>query len=149
MAAVKNDGLALKHIPEYLKTESLCRIAATSNPEARRFLPMHKVSDKESMDVFTRKMLEQLPDPAIQGYGWCLPHKRRDLSDRKYNEAVAIVLKNKDASISMIQRQLRIGYSCAVNLLEQMERDGLVSPMDCSGRRKVLVPSPETNQSST
>ena len=62
-------------------------------------------------------------------------------SDEKYDEAVAIVLKNKKASISMVQRHLRIGYNRAARLLEQMERSGLVSPMKSNGTRDVIVPT--------
>ncbi len=62
-------------------------------------------------------------------------------SDEKYDEAVAIVLKNKKASISMVQRHLRIGYNRAARLLEQMERSGLVTPMKSNGTRDVIVPT--------
>ena len=62
-------------------------------------------------------------------------------SDEKYDEAVAIVLKNKKASISLVQRHLRIGYNRAARLLEQMERSGLVSPMKNNGTRDVIVPT--------
>lgn len=64
-----------------------------------------------------------------------------DESDEKYDEAVAIVLKNKKASISLVQRHLRIGYNRAARLLEQMERSGLVSPMKSNGTRDVIVPT--------
>lgn len=60
--------------------------------------------------------------------------------DEKYDEAVAFVLKNKKASISMIQRHFRIGYNRTARILEQMERDGLVTPMDCHGKREVIEP---------
>ncbi len=63
-------------------------------------------------------------------------------SDEKYDEAVAVVLKNKKASISLVQRHLRIGYNRAARLLEQMERSGLVSPMKSNGTRDVIVPTP-------
>ena len=67
-------------------------------------------------------------------------------SDEKYDEAVAIVLKNKKASISMVQRHLRIGYNRAARLLEQMERSGLVSPMKSNGTRDVIVPTQPDEQ---
>ena len=56
-----------------------------------------------------------------------------DESDVLYDQAVAIVLKNRRASISLVQRHLRIGYNRAARLLEQMERSGLVSPMQSNG----------------
>ncbi len=63
--------------------------------------------------------------------------------DPLYDEAVAIVLKSRRASISSVQRQLRIGYNRAARLIEQMERAGLVSPMQSNGNRDVLVPERE------
>ena len=60
-------------------------------------------------------------------------------SDPLYDEAVAIVLKTRRASISAVQRQLRIGYNRAARLIEDMERAGLVSAMQSNGIREVLV----------
>jgi S-DNA-T family DNA segregation ATPase FtsK/SpoIIIE len=64
-------------------------------------------------------------------------------SDPMYDEAVAIVLKSRRASISSVQRQLRIGYNRAARLIEQMEKAGLVSSMQSNGNREVLVPDRE------
>ena len=61
-------------------------------------------------------------------------------SDTLYDQAVAVVLQHKRASISLVQRHLRIGYNRAARLLEQMEQAGLVSPMGHSGNRDILVP---------
>lgn len=60
--------------------------------------------------------------------------------DELYDQAVAIVLKNRRASISLVQRHLRIGYNRAARLLEQMEQSGLVSTMQTNGNREILVP---------
>jgi len=62
-------------------------------------------------------------------------------SDPLYDQAVAIVLKNKRASISLVQRHLRIGYNRAARLVEQMEVAGLVSSMSSSGSREILAPT--------
>ena len=62
-------------------------------------------------------------------------------SDPLYDEAVAIVLKSRRASISLVQRHLRIGYNRAARLIEQMEVAGVVSPMATNGNRDVLVPA--------
>lgn len=59
--------------------------------------------------------------------------------DELYDEAVAIVLKTRRASISSVQRHLRIGYNRAARLIEDMERAGLVSAMQSNGNREVLV----------
>ena len=58
-----------------------------------------------------------------------------------YDQAVAIVLQHRRASISLVQRHLRIGYNRAARLLEQMEKSGLVSTMGTNGNREILVPS--------
>jgi S-DNA-T family DNA segregation ATPase FtsK/SpoIIIE len=60
-------------------------------------------------------------------------------TDPLYDEAVAIVLKTRRASISGVQRQLRIGYNRAARLIEEMERAGLVSAMQSNGNREILV----------
>ena len=52
-----------------------------------------------------------------------------------------VVLKTRRPSISLVQRHLRIGYNRAARLIEQMERAGLVSPMQTNGNRDVLVPA--------
>ncbi|MFG6448059.1 DNA translocase FtsK [Roseateles sp. BYS180W] len=64
-------------------------------------------------------------------------------SDPMYDQAVAVVLQHKRASISLVQRHLRIGYNRAARLLEQMERSGLVSGMATNGNRDLLVPKRE------
>jgi S-DNA-T family DNA segregation ATPase FtsK/SpoIIIE len=64
-------------------------------------------------------------------------------ADPLYDEAVAIVLKTRRASISSVQRQLRIGYNRAARLIEDMERAGLVSAMQSNGNREVLAPKNE------
>jgi S-DNA-T family DNA segregation ATPase FtsK/SpoIIIE len=64
-------------------------------------------------------------------------------SDPLYDQAVEIVLKSRRASISLVQRHLRIGYNRAARLIEQMERAGLVSSMATNGNREVLAQSKE------
>ena len=54
---------------------------------------------------------------------------------------MAVVLQHKRASISLVQRHLRIGYNRAARLIEQMERAGLVSAMSSNGNREVIVPA--------
>ncbi|HEX4329896.1 MAG TPA: DNA translocase FtsK 4TM domain-containing protein [Burkholderiales bacterium] len=62
-------------------------------------------------------------------------------SDPMYDQAVEIVLKNKRASISLVQRHLRIGYNRAARLLDAMEKAGLVSTMQTNGNRDILIPA--------
>jgi S-DNA-T family DNA segregation ATPase FtsK/SpoIIIE len=61
-------------------------------------------------------------------------------ADPMYDQAVGVVLEHRRASISLVQRHLRIGYNRAARLLEQMEQSGLVSAMGHSGNRDILVP---------
>ncbi|HEY8351624.1 MAG TPA: DNA translocase FtsK, partial [Sphingomonadales bacterium] len=59
--------------------------------------------------------------------------------DDLYDRAVAIVARDRKASTSYVQRQLQIGYNRAANLIERMEREGIVSPANHAGKREVLV----------
>jgi len=61
--------------------------------------------------------------------------------DPMYDQAVEVVLKNRKASISLVQRHLKIGYNRAARLVEDMEKAGLVSAMSGSGQREILVPN--------
>jgi S-DNA-T family DNA segregation ATPase FtsK/SpoIIIE len=61
--------------------------------------------------------------------------------DPMYDQAVEVVLKNRKASISLVQRHLKIGYNRAARLVEDMENAGLVSSMSSSGQREILVPA--------
>jgi S-DNA-T family DNA segregation ATPase FtsK/SpoIIIE len=61
--------------------------------------------------------------------------------DPMYDQAVEVVLKNRKASISLVQRHLKIGYNRAARLVEDMENAGLVSAMSASGQREILVPT--------
>jgi len=63
--------------------------------------------------------------------------------DPMYDQAVEVVLKNRKASISLVQRHLKIGYNRAARLVEEMEKAGLVSAMSGSGQREILVPNRE------
>jgi S-DNA-T family DNA segregation ATPase FtsK/SpoIIIE len=61
--------------------------------------------------------------------------------DPMYDQAVEVVLKNRKASISLVQRHLKIGYNRAARLVEDMEKAGLVSAMSGAGQREILVPA--------
>ncbi len=66
-------------------------------------------------------------------------------ADPMYDQAVDIVVKNRRASISLVQRHLRIGYNRAARLLEQMERSGIVSAMGSNGNREVIAPNTQAD----
>jgi S-DNA-T family DNA segregation ATPase FtsK/SpoIIIE len=63
--------------------------------------------------------------------------------DALYDQAVAIVIKDRKCSTSYIQRKLGIGYNKAARLVEQMEEQGLVSASNHVGKREILVPEPD------
>jgi ribosomal protein S25 len=62
-----------------------------------------------------------------------------DMSDEMYARAVALVKETRQASISMIQRRLRVGYNRAARMVERMEKEGIVGPADGPNRREVLA----------
>ena len=63
-------------------------------------------------------------------------------ADPLYDEAVRIVTESRRASISGVQRRLKIGYNRAARLIEEMERTGIVTPAQTNGNREVLAPPP-------
>ncbi len=71
------------------------------------------------------------------GFGGGMPSGKSD--DDMYDKAVYIVTTTRNASISWVQRQLRIGYNRAARLVEEMEKQGVVSPPDHTNKREVLV----------
>jgi len=62
--------------------------------------------------------------------------------DALYDQAVRIVTETRKASISGVQRRLKIGYNRAARMIEEMERSGVISPMEANGAREVLAPPP-------
>lgn len=68
-----------------------------------------------------------------------VPSDRAIAPDPLYAQAVAIVMKNKKASISLVQRHLKLGYSRAAGLLHSMEQAGLISNHHVNGYRQILA----------
>ncbi|OGA26065.1 MAG: cell division protein FtsK [Betaproteobacteria bacterium RIFCSPLOWO2_02_FULL_67_26] len=107
---------------------------------------VHKVVDylkKLARPQYVESVLEG-PEPDAEGEGGLEGGDAE--SDPLYDQAVAIVLKTRRASISLVQRHLRIGYNRAARLIEQMERAGMVSAMQSNGNRDVLVPASATEE---
>ena len=63
-------------------------------------------------------------------------------SDALYDQAVRIVTESRRASISGVQRRLKIGYNRAARMIEQMEESGIVGPLQSNGNREVIAPPP-------
>ena len=63
-------------------------------------------------------------------------------ADRLYDQAVAIVARDRKASTSYIQRRLSIGYNRAATIIERMENEGVVGPANHAGKREILAPEP-------
>jgi S-DNA-T family DNA segregation ATPase FtsK/SpoIIIE len=61
--------------------------------------------------------------------------------DELYDQAVAVVLRDKKVSTSYIQRRLQIGYNKAASLIERMEKEGLIGQANATGKREILVDS--------
>ena len=68
-------------------------------------------------------------------------------SEDPYDQAVAVVIRDRKASTSYIQRRLGIGYNRAATLIERMEEEGVIGPANHAGKREVLVPSEEERMS--
>jgi S-DNA-T family DNA segregation ATPase FtsK/SpoIIIE len=78
--------------------------------------------------------------PGLSGLGDLLGAEGGGEKDPLYDSAVEVVLKNRKASISLVQRHLKIGYNRSARLLEDMEKAGLVSSLSSNGQRDILVP---------
>jgi S-DNA-T family DNA segregation ATPase FtsK/SpoIIIE len=90
---------------------------------------------------FLRKQRKPSYDETVLEYQERAENGETDAEeDDKYEAAVSLVLETRQASISMLQRRLRVGYNRAARMIEMMERQGLVSPTDGTRPREVLPP---------
>lgn len=79
----------------------------------------------------------------LNGRGGLVTASASDADDDMFKDAVSVVIENRKASTSLLQRRLRIGYGRAARLIETMEEQGIVGPADGSRPREVLVHSPD------
>jgi S-DNA-T family DNA segregation ATPase FtsK/SpoIIIE len=103
--------------------DKLATLPAQFNTDAMEFIQNNGVADEDVEGITT------------DGTGG-------PLKDEKYNDAVHCVAMHRVASASFLQRRLGVGYNRAANLIEEMERHGVVGPAQGSKPRKVLVPPP-------
>jgi len=82
------------------------------------------------------------PTPGLTGLEVMLPGDAVNAEqDPLYDQAVNIVIETRRASISGVQRRLKIGYNRAARMVESMEQAGLVGPLQSNGSREILVPA--------
>ena len=108
--------------------------AFVSEPEIRKFAATIK---KQGKPVFDEELVAALESAQTQkGAG---PHEEEDY-DEMYEQARDLVIESRQASISWLQRRLRVGYNRAARMIERMEREGLIAPAGEVGKpREVLV----------
>ena len=106
------------------------------------------VSDTEVEEVVRHLRAQGVPsyiesvtdDPDTEEGGLGLPGEGEDAeSDQLYDQAIALVARERKCSTSFIQRYLQIGYNRAARIVERMEREGVVSPANHVGKREVLA----------
>jgi S-DNA-T family DNA segregation ATPase FtsK/SpoIIIE len=104
--------------------------AMVSDEEINRILKF--IKDQEKKPEYEKDVFEQVVEANSA-------EEDEDEFDEKYDEAVALVARERQASISMIQRKLRVGYNRAARMVEVMEREGVVGPSDGVKPRDVYV----------
>ena len=120
-------------------------------PGTHRLLRIHgaMVSDEEIQKIISFIKEQKKPTYKEQIFEGAVTDKGKTKEaedyDERYDEALAIVAKDRQASISYIQRRLRIGYNRAASIIEMMERDGVVGPSD-GGRPREIYVSPIPNE---
>jgi S-DNA-T family DNA segregation ATPase FtsK/SpoIIIE len=109
---------------------------------------VHKVTSflkKSGVPVYDERILKEnsgVNDQGIVQEGGGEDGEGGGEADPLYDEALKIVTESRKASISGVQRRLRIGYNRAARLIEEMERAGVVGPLQPNGSREVLAPPP-------
>ena len=98
---------------------------------------LQKMGEPDYIDDIVREPSEVIPGLSDDYGGGSVEE-----SDPLYDEAVRIVTESRRASISGVQRRLKIGYNRAARLVEEMERTGVVSMAQSNGNREVLAPPP-------
>jgi len=93
----------------------------------------------QGVPQYLEAVTEEGDEDAIDGDGGGAAGGMVD-SDDPYDQAVAVVLRDRKVSTSYIQRRLSIGYNRAASLIERMEEEGLISAADHAGKREILVP---------
>jgi DNA segregation ATPase FtsK/SpoIIIE, S-DNA-T family len=115
--------------------------AFVSDQEVHRVVSSLKGSGPPT---YVQEILEgpSMPIPGLSGEGGEGGEESDGEQDPLYDQAVRIVLESRKASISGVQRRLKIGYNRAARMIESMESAGLVGPLQSNGAREILTPAP-------
>ena len=112
-------------------------------PETSKIVRVHGTYLSE---VEIKRITRYLKDQASPSYDQNILEVKEESTpgqeddyDERYDDAVALVAQTRMASISMVQRRLRIGYNRAARIIERMEREGVVGPSDGVKPREVLI----------
>ncbi len=97
---------------------------------------LKQMGEPDYIDAILQEPTESIPGLSAEG------GSSVEDADPLYDEAVKIVTESRRASISGVQRRLKIGYNRAARLIEEMERTGIVTPAESNGNREVLAPPP-------
>nr|VFK63169.1 MAG: DNA translocase FtsK [Candidatus Kentron sp. TUN] len=106
---------------------------------------VHKVVDNLRQNSQPNYLEEILSGEDLSDEGGFMDNNEDAESDPLYDEAVRIVTETRRASISGVQRRLKIGYNRAARMVEKMEMAGVVGPQESNGNREVLAPPPPTD----
>jgi len=112
--------------------------AFVSDAEVHRVVEQLK---KRGEPDYLEEIVSEAQEAMVQLPGEMAPGEDSE-SDPLYDEAVRVVTESRRASISAVQRRLKIGYNRAARMIETMEMTGIVSEMQSNGSREVLVPPP-------
>ena len=89
---------------------------------------------------YVEAVTEEVDEDEIGGEGGGMAGTIGGSGDELYDQAVAVVLRDKKVSTSYVQRRLQVGYNKAASLIERMEKEGLISAANATGKREILVP---------
>ncbi|MGV3464136.1 MAG: DNA translocase FtsK [Heyndrickxia sp.] len=106
------------------------------------------LSDEEVEDIVDFVISQQKAQYQEEMIPDELPEISEEVEDELYDDAVQLIAEMQTASVSMLQRRFRIGYTRAARLIDEMENRGVVGPYEGSKPRSVLIPKPTEEQSS-
>ena len=89
---------------------------------------------------YVEAVTEEIDEEEMGADGGGMPSTMGGSGDELYDQAVAVVLRDKKVSTSYVQRRLQVGYNKAASLIERMEKEGLISAANATGKREILVP---------